>query len=294
MRIPKALGVLLLASTTLLAQEQGKLTFDLASIRENKTGVGPGADSSESNVPLGPGNVYTPTGGQLNLRNIDLLLIVAFAYRMTGSQQEAFRDMAPQWAREARFDLNARTGKTDVTKDELRLMMQSLLADRFGMAAHYERRMSNVYALKFLKPNTPGPQLRLHTGNACSTDFKGNSEAPAADGYPQVCGGLLAMPGFTDEHFVIGARDIAINTIATSLTSWGDLGRPVVNDTGSDANYDFRMDFISPRVQASGKTDLQAPTFREALAKQLGLKLEPTKQPVPVLVLEHIDHPSEN
>ncbi|HEY9138116.1 MAG TPA: TIGR03435 family protein [Terriglobus sp.] len=291
MRILASLLALLMCSVSIAAQQ--KLAFDIASIRENKSGTGPGSDEPNTNVPLGPGNVYSPTGGQLNLRNIEFLQLVSFAWKLTLPQRDAFHDMAPPWAREARYDIKARTDKANVTKDELRLMMQSLLQERFGLTVHYEDRTSSVYSLQLLKPDTLGPHFRKHTG-PCSTEFAGNTTVDAgADGYPKVCGGLLLLSGSSGTHFRIGASDMPIAVFATSLTGWGDLGRPVVNDTGITGNIDFVLDFIPPSPQAAA-VDQEGQGFQEALHKQLGMKLEAQKQPVPILVLDHIDHLSEN
>ncbi|MEZ2345507.1 TIGR03435 family protein [Terriglobus sp. RCC_193] len=292
MRIFAGLVAILCLALPIAAQQ--KLAFDITSVRENKSGIGPGSKEPNTNVPLGPGNVYSPTGGQLNLRNIEFLQIISFAWKLTLPQRDAFRDMAPPWAREARFDIQARTDKSDVTKDELRLMMRSLLEERFGLVVHYETRTASVYSLQLLKPDTFGPHFRKHTGT-CSTDFKGKTTDDAdAEGYPQVCGGLLMLAGSNSTHFRIGARDMPITVFATSLTGWGDLGRPVVNDTGITGNIDFILDFIPPYAQAAAGADVEGQGFQEALHKQLGVKLEPQKQPVPVLVLDHIDHLSEN
>ncbi|SDE80133.1 TIGR03435 family protein [Terriglobus roseus] len=287
-------NLLAIFALTLPVAAQQKLAFDVASIRENKSVAGPGGEQPSTNVPLGPGNVYSPTGGQLNIRNTGLLLLVSFAYRMSIPQQDAFRDMAPTWVTEERFDIQARTDKTDVTKDELRLMMRSLLADRFGLVVHNETRTAPVYSMQLLKADTLGPHFRKHTG-ACSKDFKGKTTVDAdADGYPEVCGGLLLLSGSASTHFRIGARDMPITVFATSLTGWGDLGRPVINDTGIKDNIDFVLDFVPPYAQAAAGADVDGQGFQEALRKQLGLKLEAQKQPVEMMVLDHIDHLSEN
>lgn len=285
-------GMLLCTSVSCFAQDE-HLAFDIMSLHENKAGIGAGGDEPDTNVPLGPGNVYSPTGGQLNLRNMDLLQMIRFAYRMTGSQQEAFDAMVPAWAREARYDLKARTEKTDVTKDELRLMMRALLADRFGLRVHYEDRETSVFVLQFVSAGKPGPHLRAHVDGPCSTKFVDGTLSPTDEGFPKVCGGLLNLPGSTDRHYRIGARDLSVTVFATSLTSWGDLGRPVVNNTGWTGTIDFYLDFVPPRVIDSG-ADFDGDSFREALRKQLGLKLEAQKRPVPVLLLDAIAKPTEN
>lgn len=293
-------SVALLLSVALAARAHGQQpAFDLASIRESKAGEQPGGGDYDSNVPLGPGNVYSPTGGQFNTRNVPLLQLIAFAYRFTSHQQSTFVEMAPAWAREARFDLKARTDLDNVTKDQLRLMVRSLLAERFHLAVHYEARTTSVYSLQYVKPGSPGPRLRPHAGDSCSTDFQNRNQAASqpettTDGYPNVCGGLLLLPSSTSRHYRIGARDIPFNTVANSLGSWGDLGRPVVNDTGNHGNVDFTLDFVPRRDEAVPGAEAEEPNFLEALRKQLGLKLESKKKAVEVLVLDHIEHPTDN
>lgn len=113
-------------------------SFDVASVRENKPSASLAKDNSSSNVPLGPGNVYSPTGGLFLARDMKLITYIAFAFKMTDTQLSAFQAMAPGWVNQDRFDIQARTDKRGVTKDDLRLMMQSLLRERFGLAAHSE------------------------------------------------------------------------------------------------------------------------------------------------------------
>lgn len=277
--------------------QQPRLAFDIISLRENKSGVGPGGEEESANVPLGPGNVYSPTQGQLNLHNIDLMQIISFAYKLTGMQHTRFIESAPEWAREARYDLRARTDNADVTKDELRAMVQSLLAERFGLKVHTENQTSPVYAMQFVKAGVPGPHFRAHEGQGCPKDFKQAGEGASelsltADGYPVVCGGLLLLAGSAASHFKLGARDMPISVFTTSLTSWGDLGRPVVNDTGMTGNIDFLLDFVTPQGEAAGT--VEGDSFRTALKKQLGITLDSQKRAVPVLLLDAITRPTEN
>lgn len=277
-----------------------KLSFDVASVRQNRSG-----DASSTNVPLGPGNVYSPTGGLLTTKNMPLIAYISFAYRMPWTQQKALEAMAPAWVVQDRFNLQARTEKTGVTKDELRLMMRSLLAERFGLAVHYESRLTPVFALQLVKAGAPGPRLRPHPADGCSRDFRtpaADSEPPPSEsvegGFPTVCGGLVMLPDSTPGRFHIGARDIPISIISNSLASWGDLERPVVDGTGLAGHYDFALEFnpkhVDPPPGSAAPLDTEEPNFSDALKTQLGLKLESRKQEVQVLVLDHIDHLSEN
>ena len=114
------------------------LSFDVASVRENKRGGrSVGGERPSANVPMGPGNIYTPTGGRFTVKNYTLLSYISFAFRMTDAQLAAFHDKAPEWVVQDRFNVDARTDKADVTKDELRLMLRSLLEERFGLKVHY-------------------------------------------------------------------------------------------------------------------------------------------------------------
>ena len=279
------------------------LSFDVASVRENKRGGrSMGGERPSANVPMGPGNIYTPTGGRFTVKNYTLLSYISFAFRMTDAQLAAFHDKAPEWVVQDRFDVDARTDKVDVTKDELRLMLRSLLAERFHMVVHYETRSASVYGLTLVKAGVLGPRLRVHAeGKDCPTtvpqQVKG-APAPSEtteDGYPAVCGGLLMLPGSTESKYVLGARDMSLASFANLLPGWGDIGRPVVDKTGLPGTYDFTVTFAPVRpVDAPAADDSEAPSFQEALRRQLGLKLESEKGEVEVLVLDHIDHLVEN
>jgi uncharacterized protein (TIGR03435 family) len=301
------LGFLFLqAAPAQVTSTNPKLTFDVASLRENKSGSPPSGDEPSTNVPLGPGNVYSPIGGLLTVRRYPLITLIAFAYRMTSGQTSAFAATAPAWVRDTEYDLQARTEKLDVTKDELRLMMRSLLAERFNMVVHYESRMTSVFAAQLVKPGIPGPRLRPHPADGCSRSFRNDAidgAPPPSEtidgGFPATCGGLLMMSASTPTHYQIGARDVSVASITNAMPSWGDLGRPVVDQTGLTGNYDFALEFI-PRRQdpppgsPAGPGDAEEPNFLEAVKKQLGIKLDAQKQSVEVLLLDHIDHLSDN
>jgi uncharacterized protein (TIGR03435 family) len=307
--VVKACGVLLVAAFVvpgvMVAQATDTaLSFDVASVRENKTvGTAKGGDRPSANVPMGPGNVYSPTGGRFTVKKYTLLSYISFAYRMTDAQLTAFQDKAPEWVVQDRFDVDARTDKADVTKDELRLMVRSLLAERFHMVVHYETRSASVYGLTLVKAGVLGPRLREHPeGEDCPTTMpekvkRGEPEPSetTGDGYPSVCGGLLMLPSSTESRYVLGARGVSLALLVNALPGWGGLTRPVVDRTGLQGRYDFTMTFAPLRpMDAPAADDSDAPSFQEALQQQLGLKLESQEGDVQVLVLDHIDHLVEN
>ena len=133
------------------------MAFDVASVKQNKSG----ATTSHSNVNFAPDGVFTPTGGLLTTTNLTLLNFIVFAYKTTGDQVQLLRPQLPNWATTDRFDIQAKV-EGNPTKDQFRLMMQSLLADRFKLTIHYETRHLPAFAL-VLKPGKTGPQLQPHS-----------------------------------------------------------------------------------------------------------------------------------
>jgi uncharacterized protein (TIGR03435 family) len=95
------------------------------------------------------------------------------------------------------------------------------------------------------------------------------------------------------------ARDVTISQIASALTaSPFNVGRPVTDSTGLNGSFDFSIDFAPDvPIKLNGENapiDESAPTFLEALKEQLGLKLESRTSAMPVLVVDHVEEPSEN
>jgi uncharacterized protein (TIGR03435 family) len=85
-----------------------------------------------------------------------------------------------------------------------------------------------------------------------------------------------------------------MSLIASALSSWGNLGRPVVDQTGLNGNYDFVMDYTPDPRPSYATVDSDGPSFMEALREQLGLRLEGRSAPVEFLALDHVEHPDPN
>ena len=164
----------------------------------------------------------------------------------------------------------------------MRLMMQSLLADRFQLRIHFEPRQVPVLALTLIKPGKTGPRLRRHPeALECST---------RDDPFPRVCGtdSLITKP---DHTYVMGSRDVSLNSIAASLGGYHGLDRPVVDRTGLSGKYDYSVEW---KEESDSDPDPQGETFLEAVKDQLGLKFERSTGPVDVLVIDKVERPSEN
>jgi uncharacterized protein (TIGR03435 family) len=280
------------------AAAEEKLAFEVGSVKTNKSN-----DPPYSNVPLGRGGIYTPTGGLFSATNWPLIAYILFAYNVTPAGVQFLLPQLPKWATSDRFDIQARA-EGNPTKDQMRLMMQSLLADRYKLVMHYETRQLPVFALVLLKPGKTGPQLQSRSDNTlCSTALPapGTAEPPTAPGgFPTICGGIVIMQPSTVGRERAGARNVTIEFIANSLPGLGTLDRPILDRTGLSGNFDFvvewtpdvRPAFLPPN--ANFTPDPTGPTFLEALQEQLGIKLESTTGLVDVLVVDHVEEPSPN
>ena len=141
-----------------------RLEFDVASVKQNKSDAAP-----VMNFPVGPEDAYTPSGGLLSGSGVTLYQYISFAYDFTIYDYQLLKSRLPEWVLSDRFDIQARAGGNP-TKAQMRLMMQSLLADRFKLAIHFETREVPVFALVLAKPGNKGPQLHPHSEEpACST-----------------------------------------------------------------------------------------------------------------------------
>jgi uncharacterized protein (TIGR03435 family) len=280
----------------------GKKTFDVASVKQNKSGLPPSGTGPSSNFPLNAGAAYSPSGGLFSGVNQPLYLYIVFAYKTTNYQNLYLLPRLPKWVTADRFDIEARA-EGNPTKDQMRLMMQSLLSERFKLAVHIESRQLPVFALVLEKPGKMGPYLRPHSDNPPCAPSPAPGSAPpptSVDGvYPEICGDILHPPS-APGRIRNAARDVTIGFIASSLTLVGmsnDVDRAVLDQTGLSGTFDFSLEWtplLNGQPPGGAQVDMTGPTFLEALKDQLGLKLVPQTGPVDVLVIDHVEQPSEN
>jgi uncharacterized protein (TIGR03435 family) len=281
----------------------GKMEFDVVSVKPNNAGLPPSGPMPYSNIPLGPQDMYSPTGGLLSATNVPLFQYMIFAYKLTPDQTNSVRSHLPKWTTTENFDVQARASGNP-TKDQFRLMMQALLADRFKLAIHYETRQLPVLALVLDKPGKLGPHIQPHPDDApCSTappapDAAPGPPATVAGGFPEPCGYVAGWP--VSGHARFGARNVPLAMFATSFSApFAGVDRPILDKTGLSGKFDFVIEF-TPEFNgplppgATFQPDTSGPTFQEALKDQLGLKLDSQKGPVDVIVIDHVEQPSEN
>jgi bla regulator protein BlaR1 len=264
----------------------GKMAFEVASIKPSNPGK-----FTPPAFPLDSGDAYASVNGRFSA-DFPLGVYISFAYKlsMTAGQMQAMIEHLPKWVASDRFSIQAKA-EGNPTKDQMRLMMQSLLADRFQLAVHFETHDAPIFVLTLAKPGKLGPKLRPHAdGPPCDT--------PDPKVFPDRCY-VYAMTMFPGKMPMTGSRNTTMDLLASGLSNLGRLGRPVIDQTGLTGRFDFTLEWMGERIgpaplEASAPTDLQGPTFLEALREQLGLKLESSKGPVQILVVDHVERPSEN
>jgi len=252
-----------------------------------------------------------PSGSLFSAKDIPLWHYIVFAYRLNGTEELALRFdyfqgtnlHVPERVRNGRYDIEARAPAA-ATKDQMRLMMQSLLEDRFKLKVHWETRQAPVFALVLAKPGTLGPQLEPHANSddCAKIDLPDKvsqtaSAAPALSALPIPCGWIAHLPASAPGAHRFGGRDVTLKVLAESMpaqTGLATLLRPVVDETGLKGGFDFWMDWTPEDTRGAPDNGETGGTFREALKNQLGLKLVPEKGPVEVLVIDHVEQPTEN
>ena len=203
-------------------------------------------------------------GNQLEVVNTPLKDMIGFAYDVETDQIFG----GPKWIGSDLFTITARPDAAtalrapDDPAKVLKLMLQSLLAERFKLAIHLESRVEPIYELTVTKG---GPRLN-------------DSAGPDANGRQ----GLFGRPGYW----------VATNQTVASLVGplSRQLGRQVRDKTSLTGKYDFTLTYSSEVTQQAGG-DPNAPSVFTALEEQLGLKLESARGPVEVFVVDNAERP---
>ena len=261
--------------------------FDVVSIKANKSGAG----------MINVGGSLAQPGGLYRATNVPLRLLITFSYKLNPH----LLIEAPEWDHllSERFDIEAWADGNPGMDDKL-LMIQSLLADRFKLVMHKEKRQMPFYALVASKPGKVGPKLTAHSDDLKCLDMGGPPPAFPAPGapLPAFCGGFIVYVKPGDAHAT--GNNVTMDMLVSQLSGFVD--RPILDHTGLSGKFDVDLEFIplqGPGALAAGSnaasTDASAPPeLFTAIQEQLGLKLEPQNGPVDVLVIDHVEEPSEN
>jgi uncharacterized protein (TIGR03435 family) len=258
-----------------------KVAFDVASVRPNKSGGG--RHSLNLGLP----------GGRVKGINVSLAGLMTAAYQISANRIFG----APAWFDSEQFDIEA-TSEGNSTVDQNRLRLQSLLADRFKLASHHETRKLPVYALVLSKPGKLGPQLHLNDEKCDPSPPAASPDFPASGGTtPSLnCGDTSGEATLSVVRY--SGRKIAMSQFLATLTgspTTPNVDRPIVDRTGLSGAIDFSIEFApASRADGGASGSTAPPSLFTALQEQLGLKLESQTGPVDVLVIDHIEEPSEN
>lgn len=241
------------------------------------------AASIKPGDPASPGTqmMITP-GGRFGAKNASLRALIRYAYDVRDNQISG----GPNWLDSAKWDIEAKpeapVNAGPGNDNPLRRMVQSLLAERFKLALHRERKEQQVYALVIAKG---GPKFKETEGNT------GPGGGGRGKGMTRFSRGALNGNGTTMEMLA----QLLSNT----------LGRSVLDKTGLTGGYDIKLEWTpdesemmmkGPDGGAAAPTppDSSGPSLFSALQEQLGLKLESTKGPVEILVIDRAEKASEN
>jgi uncharacterized protein (TIGR03435 family) len=278
----------------------GKMAFDVASVKPNKSDD----RGMDANFPLSLGPPFAAVGNLFSVTNAPLRTLIGFAFKLSVGQTRFLMPGLPSWVDQARFDIHARAAIDNPTKDQFRLMVQSLLADRFKLTMHRENRQIPISELVLVKPGKTGPQLTPHPdGATCGAEGRLETLPQPGDLSTFPCGSIVigGAPPSAPGRVMGGGRNLSMDYIAAFLTGTAYQGvssdRLVVNRTGLDGQYDFWMEMVpqfNGPAQQANPPDPNGPTFLEALQDQLGLKLKSTTGPVDIFIIDHIEEPSPN
>jgi len=247
---------LMWASLAQCQETPGRLEFEVASIRPSTANT------------LNGGIKALPGGREYTSRNVPIKLIISLMYKVPMRQIEG----GPEWLANDRYDIEAKADRS-YNIDDLHVMFQNLLADRFKLKFHKEVRQGNVYALTV---DTPGLKMKV---NESPEDFN--------------------IPMNPSPQGFVGKR-VPMTYLCWFLgqTLQADA-RPVIDKTGLTGNYDFTLTF-SPVLPPDVSRDSLAPELRDrpsifnALREQLGLKLTAERGPVEYYVIDSVERPSDN
>jgi uncharacterized protein (TIGR03435 family) len=292
-------GFLGITLAVLIASAQSATPeFEVASVRPAEPPT-PGRQFNFSGSSGGPG---TRDPGTYTCRNCPLTVLATQAY-----DRKRFELAADHWMEEARYDVTAKV-PAGTTKEQFRLMLQRLLAERFKLTTHHESKEMDAFELVIGKN---GPRLKESP--------KESVEDAAAAGPPPPPPPPGPLPKDKDGHPIVPAGATIFET--TNGVPWAHLNakketmdsfvgrvstflrQPVFDATGLKGKYDFELTW-SPDLAGMGVPPPppgaasepppaplapDGPTLFGAIQSQLGLKLEARKRQVDVLVLDHAE-----
>jgi uncharacterized protein (TIGR03435 family) len=270
MHLISAGSAVLLAAGLLAAPaaQQTKPTFDVVSIKPTTFKDGADVSGFASGMGMCGGFRFTPTANRVNFPGTNICSLLRMAFDLT-----EYQIVAPSWIKDVSpssfFDIVV-LGKdgTTLTVEETRVMLQSMLEDRFKLRFHRAQHPAPVYAL-VVSPQ--GHKLRTNEIVPCPRTM-GTLPIIALRGTLIACKPTLSMERLV---FVVGR----------------EVDRPVVDRTKLTGSYAVALNWAGTDPLSGNDA---APSIFTALKEDLGLSLEPSTEPVEALIVDHIERPSPN
>lgn len=258
------------------AQSPSAPRFEVASIKRAKPEPGAIGTGSVRLLPF-----YA--SGKLNVENMTTRELILNAWGIYTDQVVG----GPAWFDSERFDILAKSETAPVKQGEFSAMLQSLLADRFQLSFRREMKELPVYALVLARKDG-----RLGPGLIASKDGGCEERDPSA--YPQKgAPGVIKCGEIRMQARAMRGVDVQVSRLAPLLSRL--LGHRVVDGTGLTGNFDINMEWTPDAIERPSDLPTEVgPSIFTALQEQLGLKLESRKGATEVLVIEHVERPSEN
>lgn len=260
-------------------QSDTRPQFDVASIKP--------ASPDVVNRFIRPG-----PGGDVSLNNFSLREMIVIAWRVQPFQISG----GPPWLDSLHYDVVAKP-ETKRKQDEIPLMLQALLADRFQLVIHRDTKELPLFALTLArKDGKLGPKLIPHEGACTALDPSERLPPPEPGKRPVLPCGVMQIGART-----LMAVGVPVANVAPLLARI--LGSTVIDKTGLAGNFDLNAEWTPDENQALAflqpgtlppPSDTAGPSIFTAMQEQLGLKLESQKGPVEVLVIDQAEKPSEN
>ena len=291
-----AVAVLFVAPALTLGQRafaQAPPTFEVASVRENRSGDTIARWSNGLLAPLGA--KAQPAPGQISITNAPLRRVIALAFGVTDNLAQWTMAGGPDRILDARFDIVAKP-PDDAPPGQTLAMLQALLRERFQLQVHREMRQVPAYAVTRRAADRLGPRLRPSTDDCTSPSMPTHAGERAKAG-PKGPDGEPLCPGRMYEFGKPTPREITIRYVSpvshllNVLQAFID--RPVVNATGLSGSFVWSVTIARPGG-LTPSAEPEGPSVFSAFEEQLGLRLEPRMQAMEVLVIDSVEMPTPN
>ena len=269
--------VSLLCANSERGQSSSAQSFDIISIKPNR--------STNSGSSLRDGTHGIP--GHFGTTDYSLRDVMEYAYNVKAGQIEAL----PGWASSEKYDIDAKMDdavaeqERSLPRDQeaqlIRTRVQSLLADRFGLRLHHQTKDMPVLALMVAKS---GPKLSTEAAKPLP-----------GDAHPLPPGSFIMK--MARSEWIMTSNQASLDLLIRALSGQPEIrGHILVDQTDLNGKYTFTLQWAPQNLSAATEPSSESPgpSLFTALQQQLGLRLESTRAPVDILVVDHVEPPSPN